>query len=148
VDAIAPGRDDAPAFVLLHGEGHGADANCDVGWDWCRACLPIAARCYRDSRWPVRRDASDDRAKLTSSTGTSMTARPAARCEPLNSYPRIAQVGPQAPPAPSAPLRAKRAPLRGRVPPVDYLDNPLPPSIAADRTAFAPPTSITSSPLA
>ena len=48
----------------------------------------------------------------------------------LTSHPRIAQVGPQAPPAPSASLRAKRAPLRGRGPPMDYLDNPLPASIA------------------
>ena len=31
VDAIPPGCDDAPAFVLLHGVGHGADANCHVG---------------------------------------------------------------------------------------------------------------------
>jgi hypothetical protein len=38
--------------------------------------------------------------------------------------PRIAQVGPQGPPAPFASLRAKGAPLRGRVPPMDYLDNP------------------------
>lgn len=33
-------------------------------------------------------------------------------------------MGPQAPPAPSASLRVKGAPLRGRVPPMDYLDNP------------------------
>ena len=33
-------------------------------------------------------------------------------------------MGPQVPPAPSASLRAKGAPLRGRVPPMDYLDNP------------------------
>src|SRR5271157_5017184 len=38
--------------------------------------------------------------------------------------PRIVQVGPQVPPAPSASLRAQGAPLRGRVPPMDYLDNP------------------------
>lgn len=38
----------------------------------------------------------------------------------------IAQVDPQGPPAPSASLRAKGASLRGRVPPVDYLDNPRP----------------------
>ena len=31
VDAIPPGCDDAPAFVLRHGVGHGADANCHVG---------------------------------------------------------------------------------------------------------------------
>src|ERR1700712_3953505 len=36
----------------------------------------------------------------------------------------IAQVGPQGPPAPVASLRAKGAPLRGRVPPMVYLDNP------------------------
>jgi hypothetical protein len=31
VDAIPSGCDDAPAFVLRHGVGHGADANCHVG---------------------------------------------------------------------------------------------------------------------
>jgi hypothetical protein len=31
VAAIPPGCDDAPAFVLRHGVGHGADANCHVG---------------------------------------------------------------------------------------------------------------------
>jgi hypothetical protein len=31
VDAIPPGCDDAPAFVLRHGVGHDADANCHVG---------------------------------------------------------------------------------------------------------------------
>jgi hypothetical protein len=36
----------------------------------------------------------------------------------------VSQVGPQGPPAPVASLRAKGAPLRGRVPPMDYLDNP------------------------
>ena len=36
---------------------------------------------------------------------------------------RIAQVGPQVPPAPYATLRANGAPLRGRGLPVDYLDN-------------------------
>ena len=38
---------------------------------------------------------------------------------------RLAQVSPQEPPAPSASLRAKGATLRGRVPPMDYLDNPV-----------------------
>jgi hypothetical protein len=60
-----------------------------------RACLPIPEGSYRAS---------------------------AEFPEPDNH--RIVQVGPQAPPAPSASLRAKGAPLRGRGPPVDYLDNP------------------------
>jgi hypothetical protein len=38
VDAIALGRDDALAFVLLHGEGHGVDANCRVGIGVVPAC--------------------------------------------------------------------------------------------------------------
>src|ERR1700722_2216906 len=37
---------------------------------------------------------------------------------------RIAQVAPQGPPAPVASLRAKGAPRRVRVPPMDDLDNP------------------------
>lgn len=40
--------------------------------------------------------------------------------------PRVDPMGPQGPPVPSASLRADRAPLRGRVPPMDYRDNPLP----------------------
>jgi hypothetical protein len=38
VDAIALGRDDALAFVLQHGEGHGVDANCHVGIGVVSAC--------------------------------------------------------------------------------------------------------------
>ena len=38
VDAIPPGCDDAPAFVLRHGVGHGADANCHVGIGAVPAC--------------------------------------------------------------------------------------------------------------
>ncbi len=37
---------------------------------------------------------------------------------------RVIQVGPPAPPTPSATLRANGASLRGRVPPVYYLNNP------------------------
>ena len=46
-------------------------------------------------------------------------------------------MGPQGPPAPVASLRAKGAPLRGRVPPMDYLDNPTRRSetLRADRTS-------------
>ena len=41
-------------------------------------------------------------------------------------HPRVDPMGPQGPPVPCASLRADRAPLRGRVPPMDYRDNPLP----------------------
>ena len=64
-----------------------------------RACLPIPEGYYR-------------------------TSAEFPEPNPLPDPHQIAQVGPQAPPAPSASLRAKGAPLRGRGPPVDYLDNP------------------------
>ena len=38
--------------------------------------------------------------------------------------PRVDQEDQQDPPAPFATLRAEGAPLRGRVPPIDFLDNP------------------------
>ena len=38
--------------------------------------------------------------------------------------PRVAPMGPQGPPVPYASLRTDRAALRGRVPPMDYRDNP------------------------
>ena len=47
---------------------------------------------------------------------------------PQTPHRRVDPMGPQGPPVPSAPLRAVGAPLRGRVPPMDYRDNP-PPSV-------------------
>ena len=38
--------------------------------------------------------------------------------------PRVDQKDQQEPPAPFATLRAGSAPLRGRAPPIDFLDNP------------------------
>ncbi len=43
---------------------------------------------------------------------------------PSTSHPRVAPMGPQGPPVPSASLSVDRAALRGRVPPMDYRDNP------------------------
>ena len=94
MDARRGGCDDAPAIVPLHGVGHGAEAK--LAGDGTAPCLPVDLdRFYR----------------------TKFKSRGWTR-------PRIAPVGPQVPPAPFAPLRAKGAPLRGRVPPMDYRDNP------------------------
>jgi hypothetical protein len=94
VDARRGGCDDAPAIVPLHGVGHGAEAK--LAGDGSAPCLSVDLdRFYR--------------------TKLKSRGRPAHR---------IARVGPQVPPAPSASLRAKGAPLRGRVPPMDYPDNP------------------------
>ena len=64
---------------------------------------------------PARLDLEDDfRRGTTHCKGRVLSRR---------NCPRIAQVGPQGPPAPVASLRAKGAPRR-RVPPMVYLDNP------------------------
>ena len=98
VDAIPPGCDDAPAFVLRHGVGHGADANCHVGIGAVPAFpipegLPHHPQIFRGQT--LGRSAIPD-----CPGGSTGTSRPVAS------------------------LRAKGAPRRGRVPPMDYLDNP------------------------
>ena len=51
--------------------------------------------------------------------------------------PRVDQEDQQEPPAPFASLRAEGAPLRGRGPPIDFLDNPprAQPLTVKDQTA-------------
>jgi energy-converting hydrogenase Eha subunit A len=66
------------AMMPLHscsGTVCGARRRCELPrWDRCRACLPISARCYRDSRSPVRREASEDRPKRQPNSGNWTTA--------------------------------------------------------------------------
>jgi len=50
---------------------------------------------------------------------SAISPRPA-----LNPHLRVAPMGPQGPPVPSASLSVDRAALRGQVPPMDYRDNP------------------------
>ena len=59
------------------------------------------------------------------------------RLPPEPPDPRVDPMGPQGPPVPSASLRADRAPLRGRVPPMDYRDNPLPSAQIAPAAEYA-----------
>jgi hypothetical protein len=99
VDARRRDCDDAPAIVPLHGVGHGADAK--LPGDGSAPCLPSQSR------------------KVYRIIPKYSEARPSTGVPS-----RIAQVGPQGPPAPVASLRAKGAPRRGRAPPMDYLDNP------------------------
>ena len=94
VDARRRDCDDAPAIVPLHGVGHGAEAK--LPGDGSAPCLPSQSRkVYRITlKYPVTR--------------------------PSSGVPsRIAQVGPQEPPAPS--LRCARRALRFGAGPSDGL---------------------------
>ncbi len=80
VDAIPPGCDDAPAFVLRHGVGHGADANCHVGIG------AVPALRYRhgviataDRLSGTARPRTDQNSKQNSGNWDSGTVRGAAR---------------------------------------------------------------------
>ncbi len=101
VDARHRRCDTAPAIVPLHGVGHGAEAK--LAGDGSAPCLPSDPGRFLPRQRGI--------------PGAKIRRRTTAW---------IAQVGPQAPPAPCASLRAKGAPLRGRGPPMDYLDNPRP----------------------
>ena len=85
MDARRRDCDDAPAIVPLHGVGHGAEAK--LPGDGSAPCLPSQSR------------------KVYRITLKYPEARPSPGVPP-----RIAQVGPQEPPAPS--LRCARRALR------------------------------------
>ena len=119
IDASRVRRHHVPAIVLRRGVGRGAEATGQVRSaprliPWSTATLARAARiCLRS------------RLAQTSSTH----------------HPRVVPMGPQGPPVPSASLRADRAALRGRVPPMDYRDNP-----SCSPKMFPPPNRRGSSP--
>src|SRR3954454_1220839 len=76
-----------------------------------------------NDRWmPFERSSSLYRRRASRCVGRRASREPTR--PPRQEQPSwIAQVGPQEPPAPFASLRAKVAPLRGRVPPMEYVDN-------------------------
>jgi hypothetical protein len=87
-----------------------------------QSCLCTVCGTAPKQNWPVM---DRRRACLPILAGSSASASNTPRLAlPRTVTPGIAQVGPQGPPAPVASLRAKGAPRRGRVPPMDYLDNP------------------------
>lgn len=127
VDALPLRCDNAPAFVPLHGVGHGADANCQVRVGavpafqcWRRFIAPTDAlsaagvRKHAISRG-IGRNRCHRRPRTRHHAGHRNCRRPRSFSKPHH---RIAQVGPQ---GASRPLRfAARhggAPLRGRGPP-------------------------------
>ncbi len=137
VDAIPPGCDHAPAFVLLHGVGHGADANCHVGigavpaFQYRQVLIATAdrsqARRVRERpkltatsleigrrRHPLRRRRSGWGAsiKMTMPAMTRLSERPSLSLVGP-SHPADCPGGSTGSSRPSASLRANRAPLRG-----------------------------------
>jgi len=118
VDALPLRCDNAPAFVPLHGVGHGADANCQVRVGavpafqcWRRFIAPTDAlsaagvRKHAISRG-IGRNRCHRRPRTRHHAGHRNCRRPRSFSKPHH---RIAQVGPQGASRPSASLRAMGA---------------------------------------
>ena len=137
MDATPSGCDHAPAFVLLHGVGHGADANCHVGIGavpafnigrfLSRQLIACQTRRVRERpkltatnleigkrRHPLRRgDRAEGRViKMRMPGMTRLSERPSLSLVG-RSHPADCPGGSTGSSRPSASLRAKRAPLRG-----------------------------------
>jgi hypothetical protein len=105
--------------VLRRDGGRGAEATARLGWR---------------RTWLMIGDCSARGADLS-----AISPRP----DLIKPHPRVALMGPQGPPVPSASLSVDRAALRGRVPPVDYRDNPsCSPKMSPppNRPGFSPPS--------
>jgi hypothetical protein len=133
VDALPLGCDNAPAFVPLHGVGHGADANCQVGI----GAVPgfqyapvLTAPADRLSGSGHLRTYKINEFEEPSTPARRPTSPRHCRWLPRAFFAGLPRWVHKAPPTRAASSRMWEATAqRARVPPVDYLDNPRPPQM-------------------